>query len=316
MPEELGFIGPSPLAKANDIVFLIHGTFSSNAKWIDHESIFAKQIQERIPGISVRPFRWSGKNSHAERLLAADELAKEIKKAAISNKSYVHLIAHSHGGNVALLATRDEDVNAAVASISFMGTPFFSVRPRNYTAFVRFFSRFIAFHMYPLIMLLWGGLAFLMFSTVSAKLPEVEARDLGILTVLLAAGIAWPLTKAAHRFHRFLGAEQMIETFLTKALADAQTHLSKFRVVLTKPAFVAWVEGDEARLWLSSLNEMSNLPLRMMRSCLSIVSNINFTAMLTLTFVSFAATVWLYGSHTWAQYIWAVRRAKNVADSL
>jgi len=61
------------------------------------------------------PFRWSGQNSHTARAAAASELGELLKKLTQQYpNANIYLIAHSHGGNVALYAIRD-DPKAAVA---------------------------------------------------------------------------------------------------------------------------------------------------------------------------------------------------------
>ena len=299
MSQENFVIKPLPRAKADDIVFLIHGTFASNAKWIDHHSILATKIQERIPGISVRPFRWSGQNSYAERSIAADELAKTIKNATTSPQSRVHLIGHSHGGNVALLAMKDENANAAVTSISFLGTPFFSFRPRSYETAVRFYSRFIHTLMFPLILcctlLLPVGLAYILST-------YINSFGVVVAIAVLPACFALQLTELVYQC---LGTDKAVGSLFTNALTHAQEKMAKIQVALTKPAFVAWVEGDEARLWLSSLNIISNLPLRLVKGCLSLVSTLKVLAALVLTALGAALIASLFASDGLAQHVWA-----------
>jgi carboxylesterase len=50
----------------------------------------------------IREFRWSGENTHQARLDAGAQLARAIEKEDRTRR--VHIIGHSHGGNVALVA--------------------------------------------------------------------------------------------------------------------------------------------------------------------------------------------------------------------
>ena len=55
------------------------------------------------------PFHWDGTNTHAGRLAAAEKLAKLFHFIGASDPSArIHLLAHSHGGNVLLKVTRGE----------------------------------------------------------------------------------------------------------------------------------------------------------------------------------------------------------------
>ena len=50
-------------------------------------------------------FSWSGANRHEDRIIAAKQLAKRIVEITTADPmARVHLVAHSHGGNVALAA--------------------------------------------------------------------------------------------------------------------------------------------------------------------------------------------------------------------
>jgi len=53
----------------------------------------------------IREFRWSGRNTHQARLDAGTALARAIAKEDSARK--IHLIGHSHGGNVALVAVNN-----------------------------------------------------------------------------------------------------------------------------------------------------------------------------------------------------------------
>src|SRR5262249_12292903 len=73
-------------------------------------------------------FHWSGSNDHAARLAAALELVDLVQGISTADKTArIHLIAHSHGGNV-VLAALDPLMLAKtwprLGRVVFMGTPF------------------------------------------------------------------------------------------------------------------------------------------------------------------------------------------------
>src|SRR4029078_1301069 len=92
-----------PLLRAGDFVVLLHGTFASKAGWLNPDRPLSKALRDKVPGIDVVPFRWSGANRHSARLAAAARLAELVSEIGARHKSArVHFVAHSHGGNVVL----------------------------------------------------------------------------------------------------------------------------------------------------------------------------------------------------------------------
>ena len=98
---------------------LIHGTFSGPRagvkQWYEleteDEGSFINRLEtalrERghLDPITWRVFSWSGLNTHNARLAAAEALYNVIRDVIdTSSESQLFLIAHSHGGNVALKA--------------------------------------------------------------------------------------------------------------------------------------------------------------------------------------------------------------------
>ncbi|MFZ3328128.1 MAG: hypothetical protein WA231_20570, partial [Methylocella sp.] len=83
-------------------------------------------------GVQVEPFQWSGRNSHYARSRAATALRQHIQNCSeryFGADQFV--IAHSHGGNVALYALRDPAVRGDVRGIVGLSTPFIYCRRRD-----------------------------------------------------------------------------------------------------------------------------------------------------------------------------------------
>ena len=117
------------------VVVAIHGTFSPRAAWARCDSQFAEWIKEQcvVANIVWTSFRWSGANTHKARENAAKELiakcAKMLKREP--NCKFV-LIAHSHGGNVALMALNESSaLQNSTSAVVCMATPFITAKPRN-----------------------------------------------------------------------------------------------------------------------------------------------------------------------------------------
>lgn len=102
--------------------------------WFQTRSKFMARLRQRLAGHGVDaeivPHLWSGANSAMERERGARTLVKTIRRAARRNGGPVHVIGHSHGGNVANDAARMLNWSRAqrqpkIASLTTVGTPFF-----------------------------------------------------------------------------------------------------------------------------------------------------------------------------------------------
>lgn len=120
-----------------DAIITIHGTNDGaedqdRRKWWQVGSPFAERLIGALSaaGISaeVVPFRWSGANNVLERERAAERLAATIKKCA-KQFNRIHLIGHSHGGNVAndaaiYLRWGKQRRGDRITSLTTVGAPF------------------------------------------------------------------------------------------------------------------------------------------------------------------------------------------------
>jgi len=122
------------------IVVLVHGTFAPDADWTDPRSTLVKAIRAAEPAddtLFVR-FSWPGSiggyqnNTNFIRYDAGQKLGKLLWQLRKQHpRAGILVIAHSHGGNVALYAARHAP---HLAGIILMGTPFISVSPRDLTS--------------------------------------------------------------------------------------------------------------------------------------------------------------------------------------
>lgn len=123
-------------------IVTIHGTNDTakdgkleGEKWFQKGSTFSNALLAALTarGVSaeIEPFLWSGANSGREREAAADRLTNRINRY---RRQYpqVHLIGHSHGGNVANEAAdflrwgrNKKPEKEPIKSLITVGTPFF-----------------------------------------------------------------------------------------------------------------------------------------------------------------------------------------------
>lgn len=148
----------------NRTIFLVHGTFAPDADWTKSGSLVSQLLSKRGVDdgydIAVKKFIWTGDNSHAARLTAAESLADALRKETKSNPD-VHLICHSHGGTVARKAIDLLEIDECPKSVVTFGTPFINFEKKN--TFVPFLlSKIIA-----LFLLIMTPLAFYLFANVT-----------------------------------------------------------------------------------------------------------------------------------------------------
>lgn len=122
-------------------IILIHGTFDrpvpgEGPKWHERGSQFEKRLVKRLNefGVNVRCHRlvWNGGNSWIDRFEASNELAQLIHN--LHSNAELHIIAHSHGGNIAVDGIfKWFEMNGVMSKnlthyelgcLVFMGTPF------------------------------------------------------------------------------------------------------------------------------------------------------------------------------------------------
>jgi hypothetical protein len=123
-------------------VVTVHGTGDTageldGQKWFQRGSAFTQRLLARLASHGVEaeivPHLWSGANLVSEREKGAERLVKAIERNAKAHQS-VHVIGHSHGGNVANDAAvlmrwgRRPAAREQLASVTTVGTPFLDSR--------------------------------------------------------------------------------------------------------------------------------------------------------------------------------------------
>lgn len=112
---------------------MIHGTFFPNAEWTQPESVFANRLREHLPGVVIKRFQWSSCNSPSARQTASFELLFHLEEIDQKFPEYDHyLVAHSHGGSVALDCLQEVSLESCVAGLVCMNTPRLEYSSRNF----------------------------------------------------------------------------------------------------------------------------------------------------------------------------------------
>ena len=121
------------------VVVLVHGTFAQGAAWTRPGSRLYRRVVSRLPRPRhVEAFRWgTWNNSHVARASAGQKLANRLRKLrATYPAARLIVIAHSHGGNVALYALRAQP-ERLVDAIVCLATPYIVPKPRSIALYSR-----------------------------------------------------------------------------------------------------------------------------------------------------------------------------------
>jgi pimeloyl-ACP methyl ester carboxylesterase len=252
-------------ADSQQVITLVHGTWARNATWVKPDSRMCKHLRELDPNVIIRSFQWSGGNSHRARLKAADALVKQLSETFSQYRTAEHhIVAHSHGGNVALYALRDPGVCARIASVVCLATPFIHVEARPLKPALSVLRLLVySAALGSFAVLAFASILFMLMSVL--YFPESELavlmRSMGLPRALTIMGIialsgltVWAAWRAARTLIRWIDLQlrPRIERYQRKLV-------SKYKHRAPRPVSVlnAQVEGDEPALWLRALRWVS-----------------------------------------------------------
>ena len=143
------------MSGSRGVVTLVHGTFARRARWLGSASKISSQLKDA--GYEVEVCKWSGRNSFRARSAAASQLRRHLEDQALRYPGLRQVVvAHSHGGNVALLASRQlPDPGPLVVALA---TPFIFARRRDLdVSFFAAAAASIAFAMLTVLVLAFIG---------------------------------------------------------------------------------------------------------------------------------------------------------------
>jgi hypothetical protein len=122
------------MTASRSVFTIVHGTWAREAEWSKPGSVLWSRISSIVPCSTIVRFGWSGRNSFAARLRAGNELARQLRSQIVGHPGARHyVIAHSHGGNVALYALKaDPSLVSGLTGIICISTPFLHVYRRRW----------------------------------------------------------------------------------------------------------------------------------------------------------------------------------------
>ena len=106
-----------------NLTIVIHGTqFGKIDPDFTPGGRFFKHVSTSIGDRATASFHWSGSDDHASRISAATALANFIKHYSFAPGEQLNIVAHSHGGNVAIAAI-NMGLGRRVDNLVTLGTP-------------------------------------------------------------------------------------------------------------------------------------------------------------------------------------------------
>lgn len=114
------------------VVTIVHGTYGRHAEWMQDGEPLPEALLDQLSGqTALRRFCWRGRNRHTDRAKAGADLEAELKELVETYPAAEHhVIAHSHGGNVAMYAVGNDDGALSDVRVTTLGTPFLSMVKR------------------------------------------------------------------------------------------------------------------------------------------------------------------------------------------
>lgn len=207
-------------------VVTVHGTFSGrrnipNAAEADQEffsekSAFAEALKADLEIRRWHEYEWGGANLESDRRRASRKFGRFMKGLNLGPDEEVLVLAHSHGGNVALDGLRNAPIQNRISLYTF-GTPFIWKETRFFLSALAIILPNIVFFLAVLAMALVIGLGHLQYLAYGVPIIEIPrgaeanaffanfnqifAIPVAFLITVLAAFflIIWPLKKSRYR---------------------------------------------------------------------------------------------------------------------
>jgi hypothetical protein len=197
--------GTAPISKQGWTITLVHGTWgrgffkldkpTKTPRWFEDNSQFRDTITATLafwnmPAATFEVCKWSGQNSITARERAARQLADHLNSQRRANPSAPQLvIAHSHGGNVAVRAIEYLEGPRNHVFVATIATPFIEMFPRVET----FESTRYWFFLYPVLI----GVYALLYRMGMIEYSRIFLYALVGTAVLAMIGVRSDLGKGA-----------------------------------------------------------------------------------------------------------------------
>lgn len=229
------------MARDKIAIVTVHGTGDTaegpeGPKWFQRGSKFSEALRQRLAASGVEadvvPVLWSGANSATEREKGAEKLARELKSCAKKYRG-VHVIGHSHGGNVANEAAVHlrwgGKAKQKFDTLITVGTPFLNLR----TSFLQRAAGVM------FLALTWGSI--IVFPLIVAAMWFDANKPMSPTALLIMFGLI-----GAALLFMFGISRRGARRVLRPRRSSSETH----------QVFAIWHENDEAISFLRRIEEV------------------------------------------------------------
>jgi hypothetical protein len=234
---------------ARYVVTMIHGTFARNASWTSDGSALCLALRQELgEEIVIRRFPWSGANRNSDRIEAGKKLADALNENVASHPDAAHfVIAHSHGGNLALYALRDPRLQERLSGIVCMNTPFMSATRRD--------AEQLFFGLGTLFILIYGVWVTSGFSLMTGGWQE--RGPVGTIAFAVVMVLLFVVVGFLYRWLARLG--RRLQSWLKQKREDMITNVA-LPIIRGPKVICLWTAGDEVFTIFNLLEGLASIP--------------------------------------------------------
>lgn len=218
------------------VITLVHGTWADTRGWVAPGSFLRRELEGQLGSVVFREFAWTSAHTHAARAEAGVRLGKFIRAGHAQYPGAKHVvIAHSHGGVVALYALRDAEANRVISGIVTLATPFVYARRRRFGPYV-------------------GVMTFVLIAgPVVAGAMVLSALQVGAFGLAwIAGGVAAMVAFDSRLSKRVIGFFRQQQTDAMASMLPPAIDPSRLLVLCSR--------RDEVRGWLEAWDAMAHAP--------------------------------------------------------
>ena len=254
------------------LILFVHGTnllpkFLAKSQpfpWTDSDNpnSLASFLRDELSSenVTVDRFPWTGGNSRSAREKGAKRLAQRLESE--SSREKILIVAHSHGGNIALRALQQLSDSDRVVGVVCLGTPFLYTVPRDVHQGAWQVERLhVAKNLLAIIFFVISAVAILwaVVNQVDLALGRTPTVDLLGTNWWKAVGVYFTVGLP------MLGLGRLLFSRLEAGAAEAalkkrQERYLEEALTLRVPVRCLYAAGDEAFGWLNLLEGFTSVP--------------------------------------------------------
>lgn len=229
------------------VITLVHGTWADTRGWVAPGSVLRRELEGRLGHLVFREFPWISANTHAARIEAGVRLGRFVRGGHAQYPRARHfIVAHSHGGTVALYAMRDAAASQAIAGVVTLATPFLHTRRRQCRGCINL----VAFLLLAVPVVL---------GTLALMTPGLESLRIA----WIAGGIGLTIATDSRLSKWLIDVVRRQQTDIIAALLPPPIDPSRLLILCSR--------GDEARGWLRTIDLAAQAPFVITAALLPLV---------------------------------------------